>query len=111
MDQLMSPTPGLIAQMTGTLTTDRCTCATAFIDQCSHLSCTHAQKGATVDEMLEAKAAFEAYAKARGMHMQVHCTNNGIFKANAWAQHCYKSGQDLTFSGVGAHHQNGMVEH
>jgi len=31
-DQLMSPTPGLMAQMQGTLTTERCTCATAFID-------------------------------------------------------------------------------
>ena len=68
------------------------------------------QKGTSAEETLEAKAAFEAYAKARGINMQACHADNGTFKAKAWVRHCYLSGQDLTFSGVGAHHQNGMAE-
>jgi len=110
VDQLMSPTPGLMAQMQGILTTEWCKCATVFIDQHSRLSHVHMQKGTSAEETLEAKAAFEAYAKARGINMQAHHADNGAFKAKAWVRHCYLSGQDLTFSGVGAHHQNGMAE-
>ena len=111
VDQLMSPTPGLMAQMQGILTTEQHKCATVFIDQCSRLSHVHVQNGTSAEETLEAKAAFEACAKAQGMNMQACHADNGMFKAKAWVQHCYKSGQDLTFSGIGAHHQNGMAEH
>ena len=106
----MSPTPGLIAQMQGILTTERCTCTTVFIDQCSRLSYVHVQKGTSAEETLETKADFEACAKARGTNVQACHADNGMFKAKAWVQHCHKSGQDLTFSGVGAHHQNGTAE-
>ena len=68
------------------------------------------QKGTSGEETLEAKAAFEACAKARGTNVQACHADNGTFKAKAWVQHCYKSGQNLTFSGVGVHHQNGMAE-
>ena len=66
VDQLTSPTPGLMAQMQGILTTERHKCATVFIDQCSRLSYVHVQKGTSAEETLEAKAAFKACAKARG---------------------------------------------
>ena len=67
-------------------------------------------KSASASETLEGKAAFEAFSKDRGASVQAHHADNGTFKAKAWVQHCYKSGQDITFSGVGAHHQNGMAE-
>jgi hypothetical protein len=38
VDQLVSPTPGLIAQMTGFITTKRYTYATVYVDQASRLS-------------------------------------------------------------------------
>ena len=38
VDQLISPTPGFIAQMSGKLTTQRYTCATIYVDQYSGYS-------------------------------------------------------------------------
>ena len=38
VDQMISPTPGLIAQMTGMLTTQRYSCATVYVDQYSGYS-------------------------------------------------------------------------
>jgi hypothetical protein len=37
-------------------------------------------------------------------------TDNGTFKANAFIEHCNKRQQTISFSGVGAHHQNGVAE-
>ena len=36
--------------------------------------------------------------------------DNGIFKAKAFRQNISDEGQTITFSGVGAHHQNGKAE-
>jgi hypothetical protein len=53
VDQLKSPTPGLIAQLSGFLTTKR------YIDHASRLGFVYLQKGTTADETLEGKMAFE----------------------------------------------------
>jgi hypothetical protein len=63
VDQLVSPTPGLIAQMTGFRTTKRYRYATVYIDQVSRLSFTYLQKTATAEETLEGKQAFEKYSE------------------------------------------------
>jgi hypothetical protein len=57
IDQMVSPTPGLVAQMKGFITKKRYTAATVFVDHYSNLSF-------TIVETLEAKAAFERYAVA-----------------------------------------------
>ena len=44
VDQLVSPTPGLIAQMTGFLTTKRYKYATVYVDQFSRIGFVHLQK-------------------------------------------------------------------
>jgi hypothetical protein len=61
---MVSPTPGLVAQMKGFITKKRYTAATVFVDHYSNLSFTYFQKGITIVETLEAKAAFERYAAA-----------------------------------------------
>ena len=58
VDQMVSPTPGLIVQMTGKLTTKRYKYATFFVDHFSHFSYAYLQKKATVEETLESKKAF-----------------------------------------------------
>eukprot|EP00978_Attheya_sp_CCMP212_P025958 scaffold84501_cov28-Attheya_sp.AAC.3 len=86
VDQMVSPTPGIIAQMTGILLiTKRYKYATVFVDQYSRFSYVHLQKTATVTETIEAKKAFERYVKDR-------------------------QAQVLTFAAVGAHHLNGIDE-
>ena len=63
VDQLVSPTLGLVAQMMGILTTKQHTFAMVFIDQATQLSYVHCQKGPSAEETLETKAAFEEHSK------------------------------------------------
>ncbi len=110
VDQLVSPTPGLIAQMSGFLTMKRYRYATVYVDQASRLSFVWLQKTATAEETLEGKTAFEQYAKDRGIIVQAYHADNGIFRAAKWVLACRTQGQSLTFAGVNAHHQNGIAE-
>ena len=110
VDQLVSPTPGLIAQMTGFLTTKRYKYATVFVDQFSRLGYVHLQKTTSGEETVEAKKAFELYAQQQGVQVENYLANNGISKANLWVEACKAMNQRLTFAGVNAHHLNGVVE-
>ena len=110
VDQLVSPTPGLIAQMTGFLTTKRYKYATVYVDQYSRIGYIHLQKTASAEETVEGKQAFEAFAKRNGVRIENYHADNGIFKARMWTDACVKAGQGLTFAGVNAHHQNGVAE-
>ena len=67
VDQLVSPTPGLIAQMTGFLTTKRYKYATVFVNQFSRLGFVYLQKTASAEETIEGKKTFEASAKQHGV--------------------------------------------
>ena len=110
VDQLKSPTPGLIGQMTGVLTTKRYNYATVFVDHYSRLGYVHLQKTQDVMETLEAKEAFERFAATHGAKVENYHADNGIFRANKWMEHCQKQSQGMTFSAVGAHHTNGLAE-
>lgn len=111
VDQLDSPTPGLVAQITGILTTKRYTCATVFVDHHSGLSYVHIQQSTAAKETLQAKEAFENFARSCGINRikHYHC-DNGVFAGNKWRDQCMSQGQGLTFAAVGAHHQNGRAE-
>jgi hypothetical protein len=110
VDQLVSPTPGLIAQMTGFLTTKRYRYATVYVDQFSRLGFIYLQKTASAEETVEGKKAFEAYASRQGVKIQNYHADNGIFKAYKWLDACKTDGQGMTFAAVNAHHQNGIAE-
>ncbi|GAX15565.1 hypothetical protein FisN_3Hu032 [Fistulifera solaris] len=109
-DQLISRTPGLIAQMAGFLTRERYTAATVFVDQYSSLSYVHLQKSTSAYETLQAKEAFERYAKQRGVTIKHYHADNGTFAAQDWVRDCYSKQQGLSFASVNAHHQNGKAE-
>ena len=110
VDQMVSATPGLIAQMTGKLTKERYRCATVYVDMVSRLTFVYLQKGASAAETIAGKKAFEAFAARRGVKICGYHADNGIFKAKDWVDECRKCEQTLTFAGVDAHHQNGMAE-
>ena len=110
VDQMVSPIPGLIAQMVGVLTRQRYKYATVFVDQASHMGFVYLQKTCSAEETIEAKRAFEQYAENRGVRVQAYHADNGIFKAKKWVKECRQRKQDLTFAGVIAHHQNGVAE-
>jgi Integrase core domain. len=111
VDQMVSPSPGFIAQMTGKLTTSRYKYATIYVDHASQLGYVYLQKSADADKTLKGKKAFEQYALSRGVTIHAyHADKCGIFRANKWMQDCETNKQRITFTSVHAHHTNGMAE-
>lgn len=110
VDQMHSPTPGLVAQVSGTLTTKRYKVATIFVDQYSGYSYVHLQESTGAEETVRGKEAFERHMASMGVKVQHYHADNGVFRSRLWEQHCYDKRQGLTFAGVNAHHQNGMAE-
>ena len=88
VDQLVSPTPGLIAQMTGILTAKRYKYATVFVNQYSRLSYLFLQKPATVEENLNSKQAFELFASSHCVQILNYHADNGVFRANNRIKSC-----------------------
>jgi hypothetical protein len=110
VDQLTSTQVGFIAQLKGTLTKKRFTAATVFVDHYSWLKYIHLMTKLTSEETMEAKQAFEHFAKQHGVRiLHYHC-NNRRFADNAFKNSCSTKGQRLTFCGVNAHFQNGIAE-
>ena len=112
VDQLESSTPGFIGQLRGWLTRQRYTCATVFVDQYSDLTFVYLQRSTNSDETLDAKEAFERYAFQHGVKILHYHADNGRFNDNAWVHHLHRQNpqQTQSYSGVGAHHQNGVAE-
>jgi hypothetical protein len=76
IDQLESPTPGQIAQMTGKLTTERNKYAMVYVDQRSQFGYVILLK--------------TSYAQRQGITIKNYLVDNGIFKANLWVEECKK---------------------
>ena len=110
VDQLESSTTGFIAQLKGKLTSRRYKCATVFVDHYSDLTYIHLHSRLTNDETVEAKKAFEAFARNYGVKIQNYHCDNGRFADNAFISECRKSGQTITYCSVDAHFQNGKAE-
>ena len=107
---MVSPVPGLIAQMVGFLTKQRYKYATVFVDQASKMGFIYLQITCSAEETIEAKRALEKYSANRGVTVQAYHANNGIFKVKKWIEECQRQKQNLTFAGVNVHHQNGIAE-
>jgi hypothetical protein len=110
VDQLTSPTPGLVAQVSGALTKIRYTTATVFLDHETDFGYLHLQRSSGAADTVEAKEAFERFASEHGVRVQHYHADNRVFSSNEWRSKCVQSGQGLTFAGVNAHHQNGRAE-
>jgi hypothetical protein len=80
------------------------------VDHFSRLHFVHLQIDDSTAETMLAKQAFEKFAVKHGVRiLHYHC-DNGRFADNAWKQSCEASRQRLTFCGVNANFQNGIVE-
>lgn len=110
VDQLKSPTPGLVAQMTGRLTTARYNYATVYVDHHSRFGYVYFQKTQSAEETIESKRSFEEYSRRHGVMIEAYHADNGVFRAHKWVDQCKEQQQGLTFAAVGAHHSNGMAE-
>ena len=110
VDQMMSPTPGLMAQMVGKPTKARYNCATVYVDQATGCGFIHLQKSTDGEETVKSKVAFERWSAEHGVKIQHYHADNGIFNSKVWRAACTANGQGLTFAGTNAHHQNGVAE-
>jgi hypothetical protein len=110
IDQMESPVPGLVAHTKGSPTRERYNCATIFVDHHSDVSFVHLQQALTGDETLEAKKAFERWAKSHDVTIRHYHADNGRFAENKFLASVAECGQTISFCGVIAHFQNGKAE-
>ena len=112
MDQIVSPTPGLVEQVTGILSTKKYKYATVFVDHFSRYSYMHLQQIGSSEVTLEGKHAFERMSTSHGIITNQYHADNVIFKENAWVQDCQGTSNPhlTTYVGLDAHHTNGLSE-
>ena len=110
VDQMISSTPGLIGQMRGFITRKRYMVSTVFVDHYSGLSFVYLQKSTSAAETVEAKRAFERYAKTHGVSIRHYHADNGIFAEAGFIKAVEADRQTISYCAVNAHHQNGRAE-
>ena len=84
--------------------------ATVFVDYASRWVKVNLMKDATSDSMLESNNAFERDCMTGNVVLKHYHADNGRFEGNSFKEDCVRKIQNLTFCGVGAHHQNGVYE-
>ncbi|MEY3108605.1 MAG: hypothetical protein RL730_956, partial [Actinomycetota bacterium] len=110
VDQMVSAQPGLLPQEKGKLTRARIWGCTVFVDHATDYTCVILMRDFTAESTLAAKHEFEQKCRVRGIRVKRYHADNGRFAEPAFVKDCEEQGQKLTFCGVGAHHQNGVVE-
>jgi hypothetical protein len=111
VDQLESPTPGFIGQLKSpNQTTRRYRIATILVDSYSDFTVIWNQTSTNAEQALGAKQAFEGSASANNVHFHHYHADNGRFAEPTVVNDISNKGQTISFSGVGAHHQNGVAE-
>jgi transposase InsO family protein len=110
VDQLETSTPGFISQITGILPRQRIVGSTIFVNQASNMGYVHHHLSMSSEETVRAKESFERHAKSYGVNIKHYHADNERFKDKAFMKTVEDSGQTISFSGVGAHHQNGISE-
>jgi hypothetical protein len=110
IDQIVSSQPGLIPQMSGFLTSERYFGATTVVDHVSDYVYVHLMKELTLEETLIAKRSWEKILGFAGRTAKHYRADNGRFADKDFHADCANHNQSLSFCGVGAHHQNGIVE-
>ena len=66
--------------------------------------------GLTAGETLRSKTKFELMLDDTGVTVKRYHADNAPFNATAFREHLSARDQKIDFSGVGAHHQNGIAE-
>jgi hypothetical protein len=110
VNQIVSAQPGLIPQMAGFLASDRIWGTTNFCDHASNFVYVQLMRNFTLEETLLANRAYEKVLKQAGRTALHYHADNGRFTDKGFHKDINDKGQEITFCGVGAHHQNGIIE-
>ena len=109
-DHIVLAQPGLVPQSMGKLTHDRFWGSVIYVDDVSDFIYNHLVKGISSKETLESKLSYERVLLSYGRKVKGYHADNLSFNDSNFKGSCIKGGQKLTFCGVGAHRQNGIVE-
>ena len=109
-DHIISHDPGLIPQSIGIMTHERFWGSVLYVDHYSDFMYNHLITGTTSLATLESKLAYERVAAAHGVTIKAYHADNLRFNDNNFKGSCISAGQQLSYCGVGAHHQNAVVE-
>jgi hypothetical protein len=71
---------------------------------------TFVKYSANAVETISSKCRLESLAQQEGISIRKYHADNGVFALNLFKEDCALLGQRYLFSGVGAHHQNGIAE-
>ena len=83
---------------------------TLFVDHATkHIYLQH-QVSLQVGDTLRSKHAFEQFAAEHGVTIHAYRADNAPFGAQEFTADLARKHQTLTYSGTGAHHQNGVAE-
>ena len=83
---------------------------TIYVDEASGLIFSSNQVSLNANETLRGKARFERFAQTCGVDIVSYRGDNGVFKSKMYQDDLQRKKQSIRFSGVGAHHQNGVAE-
>ena len=86
------------------------TCGTLFVDHATYKIFNFCQYSTTAYERVTSKNKLEQLAKQEGFDIKSYHSDNGIFAAKEFKDDCERLEQPITFSGIGAQHQNGVAE-
>ena len=84
---------------------------TIYINEAGGLVFMQHQVSLGAAEMIQGKHLFEREAETCGVSICNYHGDNGIFKVAEFVKDLNDRGQTIKYSGVGAHHQNGVAEH
>jgi hypothetical protein len=83
---------------------------TIYCDHASRYIECHHQVSLRALDTIRGKRLFERNARSCGVSISSYRGDNGIFSSKEFRDELLSLDQSITFSGVGAHHQNGVAE-
>ncbi|KAG7349585.1 reverse transcriptase RNA-dependent DNA polymerase [Nitzschia inconspicua] len=111
VDQYVSAVPGRLPNTEGKeLPKDKYHGGTIFVDHASSYIFLVNQISLRAGETLQSKLAFERFAHNCGHKLKSFRADNMPFNSQEFKTDLEAKNQELTLSGVGAHHQNGVAE-
>ena len=109
VDQYVCKTPGRQLHGFGKGKT-RYNGGTIFVDHATSYISVHHQISLRAGETIQKKHQFERHAKANGVRIKGYRADNHPFESAEFLADLELQNQSITYSGVGAHHQNGVAE-
>ena len=104
IEQMLSVQPGLITQVTGSLTHTRFWAATVFVGHYSDYCYSHLMRGTSAEENLQSKESHKRLISTHGYRVFSYRSDNGIFEYPLIKEAVQICRQQISYCGAGYHH-------